>query len=519
MNGLHGLTDCATFLDSLDMVWENDQGRRRKPFIHRILKVMAQLATEAGKSTTEAQDHLLLRLIERMAHRVPHTELKTLHGLAANLRESTENKILLSLFDETNLVQEAIVSAIRRSAVRNDEASTVSSADAVRLMSYMPRQHLLRIVSTTTLRLAKRAPGATLEERVVVSHRSMKTWLDLIHQIDDRGEADNKLLDAALCALAETLGARTSKKGSPLPDAPRYFVEAVLLHQGIDLQVRYPAETLPRIQNILAVVMCQLQTQPKAYTAFLDAALPLVARYAGPVVFLRCLRMMEEESLSLSTQTDLVSAIMHELAEFTLPTASLSSVQTQERSRNLQACKRLIKTLRQAGHTLPATTTEIRQFSNVLENARINRALPIDCRDTAVDIPLVERIALVHQLAHHYSTDTTLTQREAWRQIYFLYQYLESNSLPLGPLFTKSVAHVSITRPLLENRFVSARRLIWVCHLVAKVEGDASAAHVEAEFYRLRGEIIRRAKNAYIGVGGRKYHKAHIGRMKRLGMI
>jgi hypothetical protein len=51
------------------------------------------------------------------------------------------------------------------------------------------------------------------------------------------------------------------------------------------------------------------------------------------------------------------------------------------------------------------------------------------------------------------------------------------------------------------------------------VEGDAVAAQVEAEFYRQRGEIIRRAKEAYIGVRGSKHNKAHIGTMKRLGMI
>ncbi|KAF3047494.1 hypothetical protein E8E12_008969 [Didymella heteroderae] len=519
LNARHSLSGCAAFLDSLDMVWENDHGRRRKPFVHRLFRVMAQLATEAEKSTTEAQDHLLLRLLERMAHRVPHTELKTLRGLASNLSESAENKLLLSLFDEAKQVQETIVSTICNSTVRGNAAPPVGFADAVRLLSHMPRHHLLGVVPAVTLCLAKRAPGPSRDARLAISRHSMETWLCLIHQIDCKGEADNKLLDTAICSLAETLGVHVNSKWAPLPNSPKYFVKAVLLRQGLDLQVQYSAETLPRIQNVLAVVLVQLQTQPKAYTAFLDSALPLVAQHAGLVTLLRCLRTMEEEGLPLSTHTDFASVITHELAELELPAASLSHVQARERAYTLQACKRLVKVLSRAGYTLPAMTQEVRQFNNVLENARINHALPIDRRDTAIDLPLMERIVLVHQLAHHYSTDTTLTQREAWRQIYYLYKYLDTNSLPLGPLFTKSVTHVAITRPLLENRFVSARRLIWVCHLVARVQGDAIAAQVEADFYKQRGEIIRRAKKTFIGFGGSKHNKAHIGPMKRLGMI
>ncbi|KAF3050013.1 hypothetical protein E8E11_010254 [Didymella keratinophila] len=511
LSGLHGLSDCAAFLDSLDLVWENDQGRRRKPFIHRILRVMAQLATESNKSATAAQDNLLLRLIDRMAHRVPHTELKTLHGLASKL--SAENEVLLSRSDETILDQEMIVWIIRSLAVRRNAMPLVGFANVLRLM---PRQHLLGVIPTVTLRLAERAPRHGHKGRMVISQRSMETWLSLIHQIGSKEGVDNKLLDAAIGALAETLSAYKKDKWSPLP---KYFVQALLLRHGIDLQTPYPAEDLPRIHNALTFVLRQLQTRPRAYTTFLDAAVPLVARHAGPIACLQCLRTMVEESLPLSTQVNPASFIERVLAQLNIPTAGLSSIQAQERATTLQACKRLAKVLRRTGHTLPAITEEGRQFSNVLENARINHALPIDRRDTTVDLSLVDRIALVHQLAHHYSTDTALTQRQAWRQIYYLYKYLESNSLPLGTLFTKSVAHVSITRGLLENRFVSARRLIWVCNLVTKVEGDAIAAQVEAKFYKQRGQIIRCAKEAYIGVGGSKYNKAHVGTMKRLGMI
>jgi hypothetical protein len=507
---LHSMSDCAVFLDSLDMVWETEN-KRRKPYVHRVLTVMARLATEAEKSTSEAQDHILLRLIERMAHRVPHTKLETLRGLASNLSESAENKLLLSLFDETKLAQETIVSI-----VRNNVAPPTGFAVAERLLSYIPRDRLLAVVPAVTLRLARRATGYKHDARLAASQSSMDTWLHLINRIDGKGKPSNKLLDVTLCSLAGTV---RSHGDNTYPDSPKAFVKAVLLRQGLDLQVQYSAETLPRIQNVLAHSLAQLQAQPKAYTAFVDSALPLVARHAGLDILLRCMRTMEEKGLPLLTQTDFASVIVHELAELKLPAASLTEVQAKERARTRQVCKRLVKVLSRAGQAIPVVTEEVRQFSNVLQQARINHALPIDRRDTTIELPLTERIVLVHQLAHHYSTDTTLTQREAWRSIYYLYKYLESNSLPLGPLFSKSLAQVSITRPLMENRFISARRLIWVCHLVARVQGDAKAAQLEEAFYKQRGDIIRRAKNTYIGVGGSKYGKAHVGTMKRLGLV
>lgn len=513
-NGLYGLCDCAAFLDSLDLVWENDHATRRKPFVHRILRIMAQLATEAENSTTDAQDHLLLHLIERMAHRVPHTELKTLCGLASKLSETAENKVLLSLLEETSLVQKFVASTIRGPILRDNDLPPAGFAVAVRLLSNMLHQHLLSVVSATTLRLARRAQDHS--RGLHVHQRSMKTWLHFIQQMDLKGGLNNKLLDAAIGALGQIPGDHINKV-SPLADASKYFVQAMLLRQGIDLLIQYPAESLP-LNQILATVLRQLQIQPKAYTAFLDAALPLVARHAGPIACLQCLRTMVDESLPLSTKADLSSVIKHVLAELKLPAASLTSTQALEPASILRFSKRLDEVLRRTGHTLPATT-EVRQFGNVLENARTNHALPIDRLNTAVDSTLMERVALVHQLAHHYSLDTTLTQRQAWRQIYYLYTYLDSNSLPIGPLFTKAVAHAAITRPLQENRFVSARRLIWVCRLVARVEGNAIATQVETDFYRERGEIIRRAKKAYIGVGGSRHDKANIGSTKRLGMI
>lgn len=516
LDPLQSPIDCAAFMDSLDMALETEH-KGRRPLVHRILRVMAQSAAEARRSTTEVQDCILLRLIERTGNHVPDTKLETLYRLALNLSESAENKLLLSHIDVGKRVKEVIISTIRNVAAAPD-----GFASAERALSYMPRHQLLGVVPAITLRLAKSTTGKhNCQEQV--NARNMDTWLQLVHQVDVKGDTGKQLLDAALNSLAGTLG--VYREWTPFPTSPKYFVRAVLLRQGLDFQVPFAAETLPRVQNVFADVLAQLQARPDAYTAFLDLALPLVARHAGLTILLRCIRTMEEKELPLSTQMKFEPVIAHELAELQLPTADLSETQVQKRAFALQACEKLINALSRVGYALPAMTEEvaelsgIRRFDNVLVHARANHALPIACRDATTDLPLMERVVLVHQLAHHYSQDTTRTQRAAWRSVYYLYKYLHTSSLPLGPLFTKAVVHVSITRPLMENRFVSARRLIWVCHLVARVEGDEVAARLENTFYTRRGDLISRAKQTHVGAGGSKQSKAHVGTMKRLGLI
>jgi predicted RNA binding protein YcfA (HicA-like mRNA interferase family) len=103
--------------------------------------------------------------------------------------------------------------------------------------------------------------------------------------------------------------------------------------------------------------------------------------------------------------------------------------------------------------------------------------------------------------------------------MYYLYKYLQTYSLPMGPLFSKAIVRISIVRPLSENQFVSARRLIWVCHVVARVEGEDVVRKLEKDFWEWRGDLIKHAKSVYVGVGGHPQDKAHIGTMKRLGLI
>lgn len=514
-NPVQAVEDCAEFMEQLDLI-------SRFRSVGRVFAVMAQSATEAERSTTESHDLLLLRLIQSIERPesytgserlISHTTL--LNGLASKLRSSAENELLLLHCDSTDRVKHAILSTIR-----NIAQTPNGFASAVRAVYYMPRPQLLTLIPVITSKLAKSTKGPGNSSR---QSRQLDIWLRMLHRVDDKTNNERPLLKAAMASLANNL--RTSQSKAVV--ASEYFVKALLLHQDLDIQ--FPINAMEphthRIQDFLVDVLLQIQTQATSYTALLDLALPIVAKHAGISVLLRCMRAMEERQLPLSTQMNFDFIIKNRLAALSFSTTNLSESQIQVRAFNLQACEKLAYTLSRMGHALPARLEEVailtgnRQFSNVLAHAKANNALPIAYSNVTTDLSLMERVAMAHQLAYHYSRDTTRTHREVWRFIYYMYKYLHSNSLPIGPLFTKAVVHASITRPLLENRFVSARRLIWVCHLVARVEGDEVAAQVENRFYTWRGNVIGRAKRIFVGVGGSKQNKAHVSTLKRLGLL
>ncbi|KAF2630084.1 hypothetical protein BU25DRAFT_363328 [Macroventuria anomochaeta] len=521
VNPLQIVNDCAGFIACLDRI-SNTKRARKTSLVRRIFGVMAQSAAEARRSTTEAHDLILLRLIKHTGHSASYRgserlvpTIRLLRALAANLRESAENRLLLSHLAQPVRVKGVIISTIRSVAMAPD-----GFASAERALFYMPRKQLLTLIPAITLRFAN-SPRSKRDSADPMRSQCMDLWLQLLDQVDAKANVDKALLKAAMVPLAEAL----HFYDAPAMVPPEYFVRAMILHQQLDAEAPSTTSEPRRFQALFAEVLLQIQEQPRAYTALLDMALPIIARHAGLSLLLRCIRTMEEQKLPLSTRMDFESLIAKKLAMLHTSTDDLSESQLQSRAFTLQACEKLTKVLSRMGHALPArmeevaTLSGIRQFDNLLVHAKAKNALPIAYRDVTSDLSLMERVAMVHQLAHHYSQDTTRTHREVWRSIYYLYHYLRSNSLPIGPLFTKAVVHSSITRPLMENRFVSARRLIWVCHLVARVEGDEVAARLENRFFTWRGDLIGHAKRVFVGVGGGKQNKAHVGTMKRLGLL
>lgn len=157
-----------------------------------------------------------------------------------------------------------------------------------------------------------------------------------------------------------------------------------------------------------------------------------------------------------------------------------------------------------------------RQFKRILDMAADGHALPLHIRCESVETLMKQRTEIIHQIAHQYSIDYTRSYLQNWRSIYYLYRYLKYYKLPIGPLFTKAVVRVCLTQPMTQNRFVSARRLTWVCELVARVQGEAVAKNIEYVFWTWRGNLIQQAKKTSDDSGGSG--PARISTMKRLGI-
>jgi hypothetical protein len=499
--------------------------------VHGIFEVLALMAVDADNSTTEAHDLIILRLIEHTS-RYGRLSLarKRSYALASKLRPNKDNKLLLSHFPYGKNVQHVILSTVRRVA-----EGSCDFASAERALFYMPPQQLLGLVPKITssfVELRKDGSGkdrwesasSSLNQRRLDVARDLDVWLQLLHRVDTRASDNGALLEAAMIPMAKALGGLWFNHRAVLV-LQDFFFRALLLRLDIHADIPLTTEKSRRVQGLFADVLLQTKVGSTEYIALLNLALPLIAQYAGLPILVRCIRTMEELGLPLSTQMDFNSFLAGQIAKLKDLTPALSESEVQSRALALQSCEKLVNALNRMGHTLAARTEEIatlsglRQFTNLLLLAKKNSALPIAVRDANTNLPLLERVGLIHQLAYHYSQDTTRTQRQIWRSIYYMYRHLRANLLPVGPLFTKAVVQASISRPLAENQFVSARRLIWVCHLVASVEGDEAAARIENEFWERRGKLIGHTKRIYVGVGGNKQSKAHIGTMNRLQLL
>ncbi|KAF2803684.1 uncharacterized protein BDZ99DRAFT_575766 [Mytilinidion resinicola] len=155
-------------------------------------------------------------------------------------------------------------------------------------------------------------------------------------------------------------------------------------------------------------------------------------------------------------------------------------------------------------------------MSRIVLNARRRDHLPTPYRNQ----PLVDlyqiRVELIHQIAYQYSLDESFTHKSSGRALYYLWKYLRVHSLPIGPLMTKALVNVFVTRPLLDRRWVSTRRFTIVRDAVARVEGKETAAKLHETFWYWRGELIRDAKRRHLIAGGEA--RASVAVVRRLGL-
>jgi hypothetical protein len=278
------------------------------------------------------------------------------------------------------------------------------------------------------------------------------------------------------------------------------------------------------VEAMLETFVSRLRMEDLPYETVVQMILMNLARHAGLQATLSFLQVVARRKLSLADPLPLYALVTQKMAA--LQKTKLVSEEARQREAFLiHAGPRILELLNQISSSHNDVQVDIaslrsrRQFEHILSSAKCRNALPLVYRNSSTSMSRVEQVHLIHQLAHQYTSTNTLSQREAWRATYYLWRYLHEHSLPVGPLFSKAVVRVAIIRPMSENRFVSAKRLLWVCRLVASVEGEDIAKKLEATFWDWRGELIKHAKDIYVSVGGDHRDKAHIGTMKSMGLI
>jgi hypothetical protein len=290
---------------------------------------------------------------------------------------------------------------------------------------------------------------------------------------------------------------------------------------GLDLTHNNPVP----FNELAGMLLSRMRNDGLPYRTLAEKTINALAQHAGLGSTLSFLNILDRQKVTVSDTQLLDGVIKERIIHANNEAFTRSATKRQHNAFTLQTCQRIVEVLSRISITNKAATLDLvtlqaqRQFQHILDRAHADHALPLKYRNMTADLLIQQRVFLIHQLAHQYSTDSTRSCRQASRSIYYLYKYLLYNSHPIGPLFTKAVVRTAIIRPLSQNHFVSARRLIWVCHLVARVEGEAAAKKIEYNFWLWRGDLIKHAKSVYIGVGGDRAEKAYIGTMKRLNLI
>ncbi|EAT80445.2 hypothetical protein SNOG_12033 [Parastagonospora nodorum SN15] len=269
---------------------------------------------------------------------------------------------------------------------------------------------------------------------------------------------------------------------------------------------------------VFDMFMSYVKQKKVPHEALAQMIVECLTQYASLAQTAKFLQVLDQRQLSLPDGARVEKRIAKSLA------AVQTRSNTVDDAFTLRTCSKMLSILGRISTVSEHLMAKVdwlepqRQFRYILNHAQADHVLPLAYHSMDVTSPVEQRIVLIHQLAHQYTTDLTLSHNQAWRRVLYLYRYLQENSMPIGPLFTKAVVRSSIIRPMMENRFVSAKRLIWVYRLVERTEGEEVAKQIELLFWHWRGEVIQQAKQTYVSVGGDRQNKAHLGTMKKLGL-
>ncbi|USP73372.1 hypothetical protein yc1106_00646 [Curvularia clavata] len=512
---------------------------------HRMFMKLAESAESAEASKNLLQDAELLCIVrlalqgaDSLSTEAKNTVAQSLAVVADKIHNSHVRSSLRSILVGTTNVEQATILLLARTAVDYDPCATVEQ-----VLSGLPQKHLQSLISPITLSLAT-AFARNNRPSEHHGHR-LSTWLTVLESLDGRSahhKTGTAYFDVAIAAIIKRFfSSRDPGMWSHVLLHPLAFrltqQEAYAAYRDRVLQLIHAFPALAHMQKeplgfetILALVFSQMKREALPYASLIDMTVKVFARHADLFSIYRVLFALNQQGLALQSISRVHARVRKEIASLPDRPESLSQRERQHYAFHLRTSQGIVDLL--AKLTSPSIAGSLsdtrkqlstlqarREFAEILDRARENRALPQMYANTSVDISASDRTILIHQLAHLYSLSATRSHRETWRSIYYLSHYLQSYSLPVGPLFTKAVVRAAIIRPMMEHRFISARRLIWVCQLVAKAEGEDVAKQIESNYWRWRGQLIRQAKRAHDDAGGDYRNKALISRMKGLGLV
>lgn len=519
----------------------------RLPYLHRLYKKLAEDALQAEASTSASQDDNLLAMMRQLWHSACSPKGKTgrgalalLQALAGKLNDPYTTNVLQSLLrDTTSLAPPISLLAVRASETRPYAAT-------LEILRCIPRTLLIKFVPAVTIDLARAIDTKSKFSKSVYEQR-LKIWLRLLHHLDSSSTVNQHnivLSEAAIEALTEHVFT-----GHPtFRTRPTTLLQALLfrlseqdefyaassdkLSELINFSRTYSQDQKRSLQpaELVAMAISRMQETALPYHKFANTITALLANGADLGPLLTFLTVLEGNKVPITATLVVDRIVKEKVADLEAQNHVQTDTERQQNASALSTCQKLVGLL---SRTAPVSVAKSavsneekllalqakRQFQHLMERALEASALPLAYRNIAAGCTIEERTALIQQLAHQYSNDKTLSHRELWRAMYYLYRYLRKYSLHITPLFSRAAVRSSIVRPLSENRFVSSRRLIWVCHLVARVEGEEVAKRIESDFWEWRGDLLKHARSVHVSVGGDRREKTHVNTMKRLGLI
>ncbi|KAH6202441.1 hypothetical protein HBI15_183440 [Parastagonospora nodorum] len=502
--------------------------------IHQIQVGLARTALNQ-KSRNPYGDTRLLVLIKQLWHSA-HLQgdlldpriIQLLRSIAQNFRNSHHRNTLSSVIKNVSRLRLTACVLHLMARVSKDPGLLAIVAD---VLSCIPDERVSETVSKITLDYARSMSSRDGVKRAAARAR-LHVWLQLLHRLDASAESSkHSVVAKATTTLAEHVFESRSHITNRLPTLMSALLvnasqtaafEDIPMSKISDLLTAF-ATMVEETDNLHAelvfdMFMSYVKQKKVPHEALAQMIVECLTQYASLAQTAKFLQVLDQRQLSLPDGARVEKRIAKSLA------AVQTRSNTVDDAFTLRTCSKMLSILGRISTVSEHLMAKVdwlepqRQFRYILNHAQADHVLPLAYHSMDVTSPVEQRIVLIHQLAHQYTTDLTLSHNQAWRRVLYLYRYLQENSMPIGPLFTKAVVRSSIIRPMMENRFVSAKRLIWVYRLVERTEGEEVAKQIELLFWHWRGEVIQQAKQTYVSVGGDRQNKAHLGTMKKLGL-